>query len=301
MTQRVEQVRRRLSSAESLRSIAGAMKALAAVRIRGFRESVAALEDYRGTLEAAFQVALRDAPGLPRVTVDGDEGGRAAGVIVFGSDLGLVGRFNADVADFAARRLEEISDVRHVASVGTRPVPHLEGAGIELSSVLPVPASPDHLPELAQDLLLMIEGWREEGVERVAVAHHTYRSGARWRPRWHRLLPLDPEWLEELADRPWPTRVLPTYRSSWEPLFRFLVREQLYVSLVRAAAESQASEQAGRLAAMERAGRRIDEHLDELRTALRDGRQEAVTEELLDLMTGYRASEEEEGHGERGF
>lgn len=295
--ERLERLRRRLAGTESLRSIAGAMEALAAVRIRGFREAVVALDGYREVLEAGFQVALRDAPEPPGGREDGEEADAPLGVVIFGSDLGLVGQFNVEIATFAAARLERLGGARHAAAVGSRPVPHLEAAGVIPSAVLPVPASPDHVAELAQDLLVLIEGWRAEGVERLAVAHHAYRSGARYGPRWQRLLPLDPEWLEEIAARPWPTRVLPTYRGAWEPLFRFLVREQLYLSLVRAAAESQASEHAGRLAAMERAGRRIDEHLEELRAALRAGRQEAVTGELLDLLTGFRASEEERDGG----
>lgn len=290
--ERLEQLRRRVDGAESLRSITGAMKALASVRIRGFREMVAIQADYRETLEAAFKVALRDAPSRPLDV--GEDGGQSAGagLIVFGSDLGLVGQFNADISVFAAERIREIGDVVHVAAVGSRPLPHLRAAGIDPSSVLPVPVSPGHLNELAQDLVLLIESWRREGIGKVAVAHHSYRAGAHYGPRWQGLLPLDPDWLRSVASRSWSTRVLPTYRASWESLFRYLVREQLYVSLVRAAAESQASEHAGRLAAMERAERRIDEHLDELRRRLRDRRQEAIDEELLDLMTGFQASQE---------
>lgn len=301
--ERLERLRRRVSSAESLESIAGAMKALAAVRIRGFREAVEGLEDYREAVEAGLQVALRDAPrggdgptvrAMDAGDLDGPAagGGGPAGVVVFGSDLGLVGRFNAEIVDFTLARVDAEGPGFRVAAVGSRLVPHMAAANVELDATLPVPASSDQLPGLAQDLLLTIERWRSEGVERVTVSHHAYRSGVRYGPRWQRLLPLDPGWLEELRARPWPTRVVPTYRGSWESLFRALVSEHLYVSLVHAAAESQASEQAGRLAAMERAERRIDEHLAELRARFRSCRHELLTEELLDLMTGYRASTE---------
>lgn len=299
MTERVERLRRRLASARSLRSIAGAMKALASVRIRAYREVVAAQRACREVLEAGFQVALRDAPALPEALEGRGDGPAPAGLLVFGSDLGLVGQFNAGIAELAARRASAAGKVGRVAAVGSRPVPHLRAVGLEVERVLPVAASPDHLSELAADLVLLVEGWRREGVERVFVAHHACGRGARYAPRWRRLLPLDPAWMRRVAARPWPTRVLPTYRAPWEPLFRYLVREQLHLSLVRAAAESQASEHAGRLAAMERAERRIDELLEELGRALRDRRQEAITEELLDLTTGYRASEARSGH-ERG-
>jgi len=292
--ERVERLRRRVEAAENLQSIAGAMKALAAVRIRGFREAVAALDEYRGSLELGLQVALRDAPGGPASvggTVDGE--GRA-GAVIFGSDLGLVGQFNNEIVSYAAPRLAALGEPLRVAAVGSRVVPHLREAGVEPATVMDVPAGPERLTGLARDLVLVVEEWRREGVERVAVTHHAYRGGSAYGPRWQLLLPLDPEWLAEVAARPWPTRVIPTYRAPWDSLFSFLVRDHLHVSLVRAAAESQASEHAGRLAAMERAERRIEEHAGQLRRELRDRRQEAITEELLDLMTGYRAAEEGE-------
>lgn len=306
--EREERLRKRVDAAESLQSITGAMKALASVRIRGFRDAVASLEEYRASLELGFQVALRDVPGgrhagraAAGALAEGQEG-MPTGVVVFGSDLGLVGQFNEQIASFAAGRLRERDDPVRVAAVGARLVPHLRSHGVEPATVLPVAAGPSRLTGLARELLLAVEEWRGEGVERVAVTHHAYRRGAAYGPRWQLLLPLDPDWLAELVDRPWPTRVIPTYRAPWETLFGFLVREYLHVSMVRAAAESQASEHAGRLAAMERAESRIEEHAEQLRQELRDRRQEAITEELMDLMTGYRAVEEEEerrrGHRE---
>ncbi len=298
--ERKERLRKRVDAAESLHSIAGAMKALASVRIRGFRDAVASLEEYRASLELGFQVALRDVPGGRRAgraaagALVEEQEGRPAGVVIFGSDLGLVGQFNERIASFAAARLRERDDPVRVAAVGRRLVPHLRSHGVEPATVLPVAAGSSRLTGLARELLLTVERWRGEGAERVAVTHHAYRRGTSYGPRWQLLLPLDPAWLAELVDRPWPTRVIPTYRAPWETLFGFLVREHLNVSMVRAAAESQASEHAGRLAAMERAESRIEEHVGQLRQELRDRRQEAITEELMDLMTGYRAAEEGE-------
>ena len=52
-----------------------------------------------------------------------------------------------------------------------------------------------------------------------------------------------------------------------------LIREYLVVSLFKACAESLESENASRLAAMQRAERNIDERVDELRTAFNQSRQ----------------------------
>lgn len=108
------------------------------------------------------------------------------------------------------------------------------------------------------------------------------------------LLPLNLEWLRGLEERPWPTRVIPTFRTPWRALFAEGVREHLFVSLFAAAATSQASENASRLAAMEAAQRRIEERLEELRGRFNQQRKQQITEELMDLVTGFLSLEEEE-------
>jgi len=68
-----------------------------------------------------------------------------------------------------------------------------------------------------------------------------------------------------------------------------LIREYLFVSLFKACAESLASENASRLAAMQRAQRNIDDLLDGLRAAFNQKRQTSIDEELFDVVSGFEA------------
>ena len=77
------------------------------------------------------------------------------------------------------------------------------------------------------------------------------------------------------------------HRMEGPALFSALVREHLFVSIFRAAAESTASEHATRLASMQAAERNIQEHLQEMTGAFRRQRQQAITEELLDVVAGF--------------
>lgn len=291
---RLEETRRRKEGAESLLSIAGAMKALAAVRIRRCRQAVDAVAAYRETVEMGLQVALAHRPrGVP-VTGPPEEG-RAA-VLAFGSDLGLAGGFNAAVAEAAAAACAADGGGGaggagpRLLAVGERVAPHLAAAGVAVTEVVPAPGSVEALAPTAQDLLAALSRWRREGaVSRVILVHGGYRRGGVLRPRSKQLLPLDPAWLGELESRPWPSRVLPMAWAPWEELFSRLVREHLFAAVFRALAESQAGEHAARLASMEAAERRIESHLVELDAALRLERQETVTAELLELATGYEA------------
>ena len=72
-------------------------------------------------------------------------------------------------------------------------------------------------------------------------------------------------------------------------MLRALVRGYLFVSIFRACAESLASENASRLAAMQRAEKKIDELLDELTGTFHRLRQSAIDEELFDVISGFEA------------
>jgi F-type H+-transporting ATPase subunit gamma len=61
------------------------------------------------------------------------------------------------------------------------------------------------------------------------------------------------------------------------------------VSLFRACAESLASENASRLAAMERADKNIDELLETLQGLFHRLRQRGIDEELFDVISGFEA------------
>ena len=104
-----------------------------------------------------------------------------------------------------------------------------------------------------------------------------------------RLLPLDDTWQRELASRHWPTNQLPEVMADREQTVFAFVREYLFVSLFRACAESLASENASRLAAMRRAEKNIGELLESLGSDFDRLRQSAIDEELFDVISGFEA------------
>ena len=82
---------------------------------------------------------------------------------------------------------------------------------------------------------------------------------------------------------------LPEVMGGGTGVLRALIREYLFVSLFRACAESLASENASRLAAMQRAEKNIDELLEELNGAFHRLRQSGIDEELFDVISGFEA------------
>lgn len=287
----LETLRRQVEGTEDLQSIVGAMKSISAIRIRQFRGAVEALQEYSLTLELGLQIALRHGRGAsPAAPPEAP-----AVAILFGADQGLAGQFNIRLLEFARDVLDESSPRVSVFAVGARLTAHLDAEGRPPDERFPAAAGVDGLGSIVHDLLLTIQHWREaRHAERFTLYFNAYTGGASYEPRRLALLPIDWAWLESLRARRWEGPSLPTFYTDWRTLFGRLVREYLFIGLFRACAETLASENASRLLAMESAESRIEERLAELRQRFNHSRQQSITEELLEIVAGFEALEEDD-------
>lgn len=287
----LEGLRRRIDSTEELGSVVRTMKAMAAVNIRQFEKAMEALKEYNRTVETALQIALRNRLGFSVSARRAEEGG--LGAVIFGTDQGMCGAVNETVVSYALEAVDGLdnpSEALHIVAVGGRAADRLEDENRQVSRVYRVPGSVEAVTPLVQELVVEIERWiDEEEVTRVLLFHCTPQSGAAYHSRQVRLLPVDREWLDEIRRAPWPGRQLPMFTMDWDALFAALIRQYLFVLLYRAAAESLAAENASRLAAMQGAESSIEERLEELQGRYHRQRQMSITEELLDIVSGFEA------------
>jgi F-type H+-transporting ATPase subunit gamma len=213
----------------------------------------------------------------------------AIGAVVFGSDQGLVGQFNDVVADFAIETLAALPGKPEIWAVGERVHERLVDAGLSPRGVSPVPNSVKAITPLVGQILLESEARQQHGIAELHLFHNRPKSGAVYEPVNQRLLPLDEEWRRRLAELPWPTKSLPEVIGGGTETLRAFIRGYFFVSIFRACAESLASENASRLAAMQRADKNIDELLEDLNRTFHRLRQNGIDEELFDVVSGFEA------------
>lgn len=288
--QTAESLRRTLAVTQELHSVVKTMKALAGVNIRQYEAAALAVSDYNRTVEMGLQIALRHLPA--HLTVPRGTGGKL-GAIIFGSDQGMCGQLNDQVVQHASRALEKLR--RHhthqaVAAVGVRAASQMEAIGRTVETTVQVPASVAGITSAVEVALGRIEEWHfDRGIEFVLLFYARPVSGAWYRIRGVRLLPVDEEWIHSIRTKPWPGKTIPMFTMSESDIFRALIREYLFVSLYRAFAESLASENASRLASMQVAERNIEDRLRALTSESRQLRQETITSELLDSIAAFEA------------
>ena len=293
--QTTESLKRRMKSAGDLLSVVKTMKALAAVSIRQYQKAVESLTDYNRTVEMGLQIVLKERmvaaaqKRSPKV--------KKLGAIVFGSDQGLCGQLNDQISVFTLDHMKEKGvkkDNRMILSIGARVADYLEDAGQTINEVLTTPSSTAGITPLVQEIIMIIDEWHfQHQVDHFMLYYNKYLSGATYRAHMVQLLPVNTEWLKEIAQKKWDSKSLPIFRMDGDLIFSSLIREYLFVSLYRAFAESLASENASRLASMQNAEKNIEEQMVDLHVQFHRTRQMTITEELLDIVAGFEALQKE--------
>jgi F-type H+-transporting ATPase subunit gamma len=268
------------------------MKALAAVNIRQFQKASGSVEEYNRTVDLGLGMVLRLRPDFLRYLKRERPGGRTAAVL-FGSDQGMCGQLNNQVVNHAAESLKKRGvDPREVPVLimGERITGLAEDRGFQVLQYFSVPGSVGAISPLARDMLPTIESWRErEAIGRVDLFYSRPAAGAAGEPVRSGLLPLDLEHLKNLQKNMERRPGLPMFTMEFRPLFSSLIRQHLFFSLFRAIADSLASENAMRLASMQGAEKNIEERIAELEHKFHQTRQMSITEELLDIVSGFEA------------
>jgi F-type H+-transporting ATPase subunit gamma len=290
MSDTAANLRRKIASAGDLESVVRTMKAMAASNIGQYENAVRSLDDYFRTVQLGLAACFRHGESAVSSTRVSQKETGAIGAVVFGSDQGLVGQFNDVMVEFVQQTLGNLPGNKLIWAVGERIQLRLADTDLPMGESFTLPNSISAITPLVGQILIEMESQREKGaITQVYLFHNRPKTGAIYTPVSQRLLPLDDLWRRDLAAIRWPTHNLPEVMNGGEQTLLALVREYLFVSLFRACAESLASENASRLAAMQRAEKNIDELLEDLNRTFHRLRQSGIDEELFDVVSGFEA------------
>jgi F-type H+-transporting ATPase subunit gamma len=290
MSDTLESLGRKITGAGELKSVVRTMKVLAASNIVQYEKAVSSLSEYYRTVELGLTICFRQA-GEPLVAEQLlQEEKETIGIVAFGSDQGLVGQFNDVLSDFIHKEIGKLEGEKKIWAVGERIQSRLEDTGLPLFGLFGVPNSVSTITPLVGQILLEYETYREKDeVVQLYLFYNRPKHGSIYEPVGRRILPLDEKWLNSFAALEWPTKYIPEAMFGAESTLHGLIRNYLFVSLFRACAESLASENASRLASMQRAEKNIDELLEDLNRAYHRLRQSTIDEELFDVISGSEA------------
>ncbi|TDG36466.1 F0F1 ATP synthase subunit gamma [Pedobacter changchengzhani] len=296
MMDTLEDLNRKLSGAKDIKSVVRAMKAMAASNITQYEQAVTSLGDYYHTVILGIKAYLmaekiQKVVAQPTNRQDRDQ---AVCIIVFGSDLGLVGQFNDQIFGYVQNALQDIDGRKEIWVIGERIQSLLADVGLNITKSYTVPGSIDAVTPLIQQLLIDIEESRTDGnIKQFFVFHNQPKTSSGYETVEQRLLPLDEKWMQDLISITWPTNKLPEIIGNPADTLTALINAYLFVSVFKACTESLAAENASRLGAMQRAEKSIGDMLESLGKKFQSLRQSMIDEELFDVVSGFEALKKE--------
>jgi alternate F1F0 ATPase F1 subunit gamma len=148
--------------------------------------------------------------------------------------------------------------------VGARVEASLHELGQSVEDYFWVPGTVDNITGTVQKILLKIDQWQQDDVEQVMLFHHARQQRGNYPPQARQLLPVDLSSFNHKQKKPWPSRSVPQFSLPAEKLLSSLIRQQLFIKLFNACAESLAGEHASRLMSMQVAEKNIQERLESL-------------------------------------
>lgn len=272
----LKEIKGRIASVKSTLKITSAMKLVSSAKLRKAQGAIDAMRPYQQQLQRILSTAqggkapegwLEAAEGAPRV------------LVAIGSNASLCGGFNANVIA-KVRAVRRPGDI--VYSLGRKMADAMRKDGFvspeDFSALMDHPA---YAPAaaLAERLL---EDFRQGRIASVQLVYNHFVSTARQEPVAEAFLPL--AGLETDGGEALPEDVI--VEPSAKELLEVLIPKTLKLKLYAAVLDSAAAEHAARTVAMQAATDNGNQLLDELTLQYNKGRQQKITNEILDLAGG---------------
>lgn len=268
-------LRARISSLHDLRELMQALRVLAASHLQEAQGALPGIRQYVRTVEDAIAAGASLLPAPVESGLAEPAGGPSV-LIMLGSEHGFAGSFNDVLLD---RVQEARRPGQQLAVIGSRGAVFARDRGLAPAWTLPMATHVAGVLGVARQAADALSD-----ISSADVLFLRHRPGAGPMLELQRLLPLAPV-LMARGNGGTP----PLHHLDPAILLQRLAGEYLLAEITGALMESLAGENAARLHAMERADRSIDDKLTGLAREEQVMRQEGITSELLDVVTGARA------------
>lgn len=285
----LRQLERQLESARSLSEVVSAMRNMAAIYVRRAENTLDAMRPYAEVVERALRLAMRlsDA-GQAEIPEDA-----RSLVVVFAADQGLAGNYSDRVVTAALEFAGELGGPVDLVCIGYRGLESMKMRGTNPIAVYRAPGSIEGIVSDIPDLAAQIfTAFRRRAAQRLYFVYSRYEGLGRYEEMHRRVLPPADD-VTAGADQP-VAGYPPLLTGPPRDILGNFIEEYFYVEFYRALLESHASENGARLASMTSASSNIDDRLGDLTQQYQSERQEVITSELLDVVSGAEAQRDED-------
>ncbi|MBR5704619.1 MAG: F0F1 ATP synthase subunit gamma [Deltaproteobacteria bacterium] len=286
----LKDVKTKIAGVRKTKQITKAMNMVASAKLRGTQSRIERFRNYADKFHAVLGDIAAKATGTAHPLLAAHAEQRTVLIVLFTSDRGLCGGFNAGLIaralDTARKAAAENKDVRFIC-VGKKGRDAIGKSGFELAESY-TGAMTEFNFDLASTIGKTIIGsYLAEKIDEVILVYGQFESASRQVPTVQPMLPMQQINAGHHED------INPAFEYTYEPdvssLLNTLLPRFVNVQIYRALLDTSASEHAARMVAMDNATRNCDELTGTLTLLYNKTRQASITSELIDIVGGAEA------------
>ncbi len=313
----LKEIKGRIASVNSTRKITSAMKMVASSKLHHAQQMIENMLPYENMLERILLSFLASEADAHTIFSDVRPVKHAA-YVVFASNSSLCGGFNANVVKMLRKTIEESglsNDDIVVYPVGRKVAEQVDKMGLKSAGDFTELADKPNVQKCIEIARELGEKFVHGEIDRVEIIYHHFKSAGSQILQRKTFLPLQSEAIGQDNDRDLSHKVVTAEMQEYlrknareeeekakveakplndnfivEPdmstVLRSLMPKLAHLMLYTALLDSNASEHAARMVAMQTATDNADELLRELNLQYNKSRQQAITNELLDIVGG---------------
>ena len=316
----LKEIKTRIASVNSTRKITSAMKMVASSKLHHAQVAIQNMLPYENMLEHILKSFLVSTPSVQSLLEMEHKEVKHVALVVYSSNSSLCGGFNSNVIKMMMQTVDEykaqgIDDIT-VYPIGRKVAEKAQKLGLNVAGDFTELADKPNSSECADIARELAQKYVKGELDKVEMIYHHFKSAGSQILTRKTFLPIDlsTEAIGEDNDRDLTSNVATAKAQEYlrkkkenqerevaeakplnddfivEPDLRtvlgVLIPKQLHLMVFTALLDSQASEHAARMVAMQTATDNADELLRSLNLQYNKSRQQAITNELLDIVGG---------------
>lgn len=291
----LKEVRERIRSVQNTQQITKAMKMVSAAKLRRAQDAILQMRPYAERLNKMLSNILSNLEGDAQTAFGEVREVQKACLVVVASSRGLCGAFNSNVCKAGAVTIEEKYADLHakgqltILFIGKKGYDYFRKRYPNATfnkDYLDLLSNPsfDNVSQLAKTLLQAFENHEFDAID---VAYGKFKNAATQYTITEQFLPVAK--IEKEADDKLVADYI--FEPGKEQLLNYLVPTILQTQFRKFLLDTSASEHGARMTAMDKATENADDLLRSLRISYNKARQEAITNEILEIVGGAAALE----------
>ena len=285
----LKEVKTRIASVNSTRKITSAMKMVASSKLHHAQLAIERMRPYERQLSYIMSTFVGSMEGEVDTPYAGEREVKRVAIVLYTSNSSLCGGFNANVIKAFNRKVEAYRqqgiDIVSVYPLGKKAYDAVVKAGFTPSADYAALLDHPSYEKAAQVAAEIMESYAEGEIDRAELIYYHFKSAGSQILTEEEFLPIKLQTADDDSTSH-TTQLDFIVEPSKEEVISQLVPKSLHLKLFTALLDSLASEHAARVMAMQVATDNADELLRELTLTYNKTRQQAITNELLDIVGG---------------